>query len=79
MASDATDVEYDPSGFSLNTVQDPRYGEVTFNVPDGKGGEIEMIRLSPGGDIYVKGRLVENDKEVVEGLREFLLGVRNGK
>lgn len=24
------------------------------------------------GDIYVKGKLVENDKEVVDGMREFL-------
>lgn len=33
---------------------------------------VEMLRLNANGDIYVKGRLVENDKEVVAGLREFL-------
>lgn len=33
---------------------------------------IEIMRLEPNGDIYVSDRLVENDREVVEGLREFL-------
>ena len=33
---------------------------------------IEMIKLCANGDIYVKGRLVENDKEVVQGMRDFL-------
>ena len=32
----------------------------------------EIIRLCDNGDIYVHGRLVENDGDVVEGLREFL-------
>jgi len=30
------------------------------------------LELKSDGDIYVKGKLVENDKEVVEGLRSFL-------
>ena len=37
-------------------------------------GNKEMIRLEPNGDIYIKGNLVENDKDVVEGLRDFLRG-----
>jgi len=32
----------------------------------------EMITLKPNGDIYVKGKLVENDIEVVDGMRELL-------
>tara|TARA_R110000868_G_scaffold186495_1_gene428954 strand:+ start:475 stop:594 length:120 start_codon:yes stop_codon:yes gene_type:complete len=33
--------------------------------------------LEPNGDILVKGKLIENDKEVVDALRKFLgLGVR---
>jgi len=32
----------------------------------------EILRLEADGDIYVRGKLVENDKEVVEGLRVFL-------
>lgn len=35
----------------------------------------EMIRLAGDGNIYVKGKLVENDKEVVRGLRHFLIGL----
>lgn len=33
----------------------------------------EIIRLTPNGDIFVKGKLVKNDLEVVDGLREFLV------
>lgn len=47
--------------------KDDRTGEITFHV---RG--IEIIRFSTKGDIYVHGKFVENDKEVVEGLREFL-------
>ncbi|MBM7598224.1 hypothetical protein JOC34_000581 [Virgibacillus halotolerans] len=32
----------------------------------------EIIKLSPNGDIFVNGKLVENDKEVVEGMRELI-------
>lgn len=39
------------------------------------GGE-EIIGLHQNGDIYVKGKLVENDKEVVDALREFLQGMK---
>ncbi|HDR6247814.1 TPA: hypothetical protein QCU24_005694 [Bacillus cereus] len=35
-------------------------------------GEKEIISLKSNGDILVKGKLVENDKEVVDGMREFL-------
>lgn len=40
----------------------------------------EILRFDPNGDIFVKGKLIENDKEVVDTLREFLkLGVKNDK
>ncbi len=32
----------------------------------------EILKLAPNGDIYVNGRLAENDKSVVDGLRRFL-------
>ncbi len=38
-----------------------------------KVGEQEIVSLKSNGDIYVKGKLVESDKEVVDGLREFLM------
>ncbi|MGG2936775.1 hypothetical protein ABEO66_22115 [Bacillus pacificus] len=31
-----------------------------------------IVSLESNGDIYVKGKLIENDKEVVDGLRELL-------
>ncbi|KIQ85206.1 hypothetical protein CBR59_12915 [Bacillus thuringiensis] len=36
-------------------------------------GEQKIISLESTGDIYVKGKLVENDKEVVDGMRELLM------
>ena len=32
----------------------------------------EFLRFKGNGDIYVRGKLVENDKEVVQGIRDFL-------
>jgi hypothetical protein len=32
----------------------------------------EILKLCENGDIFVKGKLVENDKEVVDAMREFL-------
>lgn len=32
----------------------------------------EILKLCENGDIFVKGKLAENDKEVVNALREFL-------
>jgi hypothetical protein len=32
----------------------------------------EMIKLCGNGDIYVRGKLTENDKEVVQGMRDLL-------
>ena len=34
----------------------------------------EILKLCENGDIFVKGKLAENDKEVVNALREFLKG-----
>lgn len=35
-------------------------------------GNIEMMRFCPNGDIFVKGKLTTNDKEVVDMFREWL-------
>lgn len=32
----------------------------------------EMLRFMPNGDIFVYGRLADNDMEVVEGIKAFL-------
>jgi hypothetical protein len=36
-------------------------------------GNTEILKLCENGDIFVKGRLAENDKEVVDALKEFLI------
>lgn len=36
-----------------------------------------IIKFCENGDIFVKGKLVENDLEVVEGMREFLKKVNS--
>lgn len=34
---------------------------------------MEILRLETSGDIYIKGKLVTNDLEIVEGMRELLV------
>ena len=36
------------------------------------GTQNEILKLCTNGDIFVKGKLIENDIEVVDALREFL-------
>jgi hypothetical protein len=36
------------------------------------GKDNEILRFEPDGGIFLYGRKVENDKEVVDGFREFL-------
>ncbi|MEC2945787.1 hypothetical protein P9Z76_27560 [Bacillus cereus] len=50
-----------------NFVRDTLHDSIILKV-----GDKEMVSLKSNGDIFVKGKLVENDKEVVDGLREFL-------
>ena len=38
----------------------------------GKNENEPIILLKDNGDIYVRGKLAENDKEVVDAMREFL-------
>jgi len=52
--------------------------DLTFNKPRGdivwgvQNGTVEIMRFNDNGDIFVKGKLIENDKQVVDALREFL-------
>lgn len=50
--------------------------DVNQNIDFYAGGQV-IISLKVNGDIYVKGKLVENDKEVVDGMRG-LLGLSSG-
>tara|TARA_B110000977_G_C10702729_1_gene348037 strand:- start:33 stop:218 length:186 start_codon:yes stop_codon:yes gene_type:complete len=49
--------------------QDLAENAIIFNVT---GLDIPVLELRQNGDIIVKGKLVENDVEVVEALREFI-------
>ncbi|MED2777458.1 hypothetical protein P4278_23735 [Bacillus thuringiensis] len=48
--------------------RDTSHDSIIFKV-----GEKEMISLKSNGDIFVKGKRIENDKEVVDGMRELLM------
>jgi hypothetical protein len=37
------------------------------------GNGIEHLRFELNGDIFIKNKLVDNDKEVVNAFREFLV------
>lgn len=47
-------------------------GHIRFSVKGESGEQIEMLRLESSGDIFVKGKLAENDKDVVQALRDYL-------
>lgn len=51
-------------------IADPIVPTIHFKGTD----NIEILRLEPNGDIYIHGELAENDKQVTDGLRNFLLG-----
>ena len=46
----------------------PDAGSISFIV----NGYGEIIKLHPNGDIYIKGKLVVNDMEVIDGFKDFL-------
>lgn len=56
----------------INFVPEPVKAAITFTVDN---GATEILRFEANGDIFVKGRMVENDKEVIEALRTFLTHV----
>ena len=47
--------------------------DIKFHVGLNTDSPKEIMRFDPNGDIYVKGKLVKNDLEVVEGIRTFLI------
>ncbi len=52
-----------------NTVKSYPNVAISFKTSDG----IEIIKVCENGDIFIKGKLIENDKEVVDAMREFLI------
>jgi len=55
--------------FKMKSIEPITSPDIIFMGADG----LEIIKLKANGDIYVKGKLIENDSEVVDGLRSFLL------
>ncbi len=41
-------------------------GSITFTV-----GGIEMVKLLENGDIFVRGKFCENDKDLLQSFRDF--------
>lgn len=56
------------SGYSGYVEGEEPKGDITFYVENA----LEILTLKSNGDILVKGKLIENDKEVVDALREFI-------
>ena len=61
MSKEVETIELKGSDLESNTI--------TFNMTD----TTEIIKLCTNGDIFIKGKLIENDKEVVDAMREFLI------
>ena len=53
-------------------IEDPSDGGITFSVTVDDEPK-EMVKISADGKFYVKGRLVETDREVYDGFRRFLI------
>jgi len=55
------------------TLSIPKEQSIIFNVSNCD----EILKLEANGDILVKGKLIENDKQVVDALREFIKANKN--
>jgi len=64
----AEDEKEDAAGMDLPDDELTEDTDIAFFSADGE----EILRLCDNGDIFVHGNLAENDKAVVDGLREFL-------
>lgn len=50
-------------------INEPEENELIFHT---NNGTKEILKFCVNGDIFIHGRLAENDKEVVDGMRIFL-------
>lgn len=71
--------EFYMPGYTGNLSVDSGHGRVRAGVSAAQtiefasGGD-SVLRFEPNGNIYIFGRLAENDTEVVNGMRVFLRG-----
>ena len=59
---------------STNLVPSIKQVEPSTIFYQGSNTNTPILELKANGDILVKGKLIENDKQVVDALREFLKG-----
>jgi hypothetical protein len=55
----------------LYKTHDTTSGDIVFGTRSG-----EMLRLRANGDILVKNKLIENDKEAVDAFKEWIKDMR---
>lgn len=58
----------DNTSDNIKTLSTPEYSMLTLSDKNNN----EILKFENNGDIYVRGNLIENDKQVVDGFREFL-------
>lgn len=58
------------SSIKVDTIDYTTVGDIIFRTSCG-----EILRLKDDGSILVKGKEIENDKELVDALREFVTSV----
>lgn len=66
------------AGFVFRSPQNYSYepGHIIFYNTDA----VEMLRFCPGnGNVYVRGRLAETDKEIADGVRQAMHAFRGSK
>jgi hypothetical protein len=67
VTEDGEMLNIDSGELSTINIDDISPGDISFNV----NGYGEVVKIKGNGDIFVKGNLVINDMEVVEGFKEF--------
>ena len=60
-----------PKDINPESLRIKREKTITFEI--NKLNKTPILMLCDNGDIFVKGKLIENDKEVVNAMREFLI------
>jgi hypothetical protein len=61
-----------PNPLKLKTIVPQERNTIFFTVNNNVNEPI--LKLCENGDIFVKGKLIENDKQVTDAMREFLRG-----
>ena len=55
-----------------NQFDDEHHGSIILSVPGEAGSMVEMLRLAPLGDDFVRGEEVDNNQRVYQQFRNWL-------